>query len=153
MTCTDQLPNAASGRPSNYAMQRSALVASVRANLVNARAVRTFLLLANLGLAILAGAYFGLNSCGGMSYERPGHLAIEVTVAALWIAVSAYAFRARSTPWSWRAILPLAIFLPAMHMLFLVTMSAVAPFYPAPPASIDDWWTGFKWSLWAGVPC
>jgi len=83
-----------------------------------------------LGMCMLGAVYFGLASCGGLAWHKD---AFHMAATALYVL--ALALPSSVLP-SWKAKLSFAIVLPAGYVLL---ESAVAPFYPAAPSSLGEY--------------
>jgi hypothetical protein len=94
--------------------------------------------------AILGGVFLGLFSCGGFVWHRQAIIAtlVVLTVAALVTRFSTRGFGL------WRS----AGFIILVVTCFFLSQATAAPFYPAAPASLSEFWQSFVRTLQYG-PC
>jgi len=98
--------------------------------------------------AILGGAFVGLFSCGAYTFQTP--LVRSAVGAASLLALAAwYLAGGLEVPQRlWRG----GVFLLFIAAVYLLSEAVAAPFYPAPPESFQEFWSGFIQTLCYG-PC
>ena len=113
------------------------------------RSVVRWRLLGNLAVSLcclvvlLGAAYFGLASCGGYVWHKRvfAYACCALCLAAVVLPSSLLS--------SIRSKIGFVLCLP---LSFVLLESAVAPFYPVPPASLAEYASSFVRAVWYG-PC
>lgn len=108
-----------------------------------------------IAFAMLSGACFGLLGCGSHSWHWELRQTLELLLSTAWVTFTIYIHTGLSK--NERRVfstigLSIGIYF-GMHALFIMSMAAVAPFYPAAPSSLNEWWQGFSLAWREGVPC
>jgi hypothetical protein len=117
--------------------------------------LRNLALYTCIAFAMLSGAYFGLLGCGSYSWHWKLRQTLELVLSTAWATFTIYIYTglSKNERSVFRTIgLCVGIYF-GMHALFITSMALVAPFYPAPPSSLNDWWQGFSLSWLEGTPC
>jgi hypothetical protein len=92
--------------------------------------------------ALLAGAFLGFSSCGGVAWHRP----------ALSGLLAAVAIGSCFLPsWGQRPLASRAAFLVGVLVTFVLAQSAGAQFYPANPATVTEFVAGLWRDLLASA--
>jgi hypothetical protein len=108
------------------------------------RALVTGLQVGSVVIAILGGVFLGLFSCGGYVWHKQ---AIAAAIVLLTLAALLARFATRGFA-LWRSGAFVAIVVGG----FFVSEATAAPFYPAPPESLSEFWQSFVRTLQYG-PC
>ena len=122
---------------------------------MNKRKFQHILLAINAALAVCAGVFFGLFSCGGYAWHKTIYFFLQILASLAWVVFAVIIYR-ETTENQKRIVLTVTtclLFFPCIYLLFYVVLSATAPFYPSSPASFAEWWHGFVSSFQTGSPC
>jgi hypothetical protein len=101
-------------------------------------------------VSIAAGVHQGLFVCGAPQWE--GQVAAGLVAVAATTSIALLLKHVHAQVISWRALLIATVIVVSAWCLFVFAQAAAAPFYPAAPASIEDWAIGFLDTLRNG-PC
>jgi hypothetical protein len=96
--------------------------------------------------AILGGAFAGLCSYGAYAWQTPLVRSIVGAVSLLTLAAWCFAGRRKVPQGLWRS----GVFLLLVAVLYVLSEAVAAPFYPAPPESFQEFWSGFIQTLYYG---
>ena len=127
----------------------------VRQSMPAATHLRNLTLYTCIAFAVLSGAYFGSLGCGSYAWHWKLRQTLELLLSTAWVTFTIYIYTgpSKNERRTFNTIgLCVGIYV-GMHTLFIMAMALAAPFYPASPSSLNEWWQGFSLVWRVGVPC